>query len=97
MASSPETGAVDEQSIRMTIRQVILELAPNESLTELKPDHRLVEDLQYHSLALMEMAFTLEDEFGLDPISEEDALKIVTAGDVERHVISELQRKRAAS
>jgi acyl carrier protein len=89
-----ETG--DEYATRTTIRQIILELAPAESVAELKPDHRLVEDLQYHSLALMEMAFTLEDEFGLDPITEEEAQKITTAGDVEEYVMAELSRKHAA-
>jgi acyl carrier protein len=84
---------IDEQSVRTTILQLIKELAPNQSLEALKREHRLVEDLEYHSLALMELAFTLEDEFGLDPISEEDALKIVSAGDVEQYVVDELRGK----
>jgi acyl carrier protein len=83
----------DEQSVRRNIRQIILEIAPTESVTDLKSEHRLVEDLEYHSLALMELAFALEDEFSLDPISEEDAQKIRTAGDVEDFVVSELAAK----
>lgn len=83
----------DEQSVRRSIRQIILEVAPTESVTDVKPEQRLVEDLEYHSLALMELAFTLEDEFGLDPIAEEDAQKIGTAGDVEEYVIAELAAK----
>ena len=95
MTGGTEPTTVDEQSVRTVIRQLILELAPNQSVTALQPDFRLVEDLEYHSLALMELAFTLEDEFGLEPINEQDALKIVSAGDVEQYVIDELQRKRA--
>ncbi len=86
----------DDQSVRENIRQIILEIAPSESVTELKPEHRLVDDLQYHSLALMELAFTLEDEFALEPITEEEAQKIRTAGDVEAYVVAELTRKRGS-
>lgn len=93
VTSNAETRIVDEQSVRTSILQLIQELAPNQSVTAVKPDQRLVEDLEYHSLALMELAFTLEDEFGLDPIDEEAALKIVSAGDVEQHVVDELRRK----
>jgi acyl carrier protein len=83
----------DEQSVRRNIRQIILEIAPTESVTDLKQEHRLIEDLEYHSLGLLELAFTMEDEFALDPIEEEDAAKIRTVGDVEAHVVAELVRK----
>lgn len=79
--------------IAATIRELILELAPNQTITTLKPEHRLVEDLDYHSLALMELAFTLEDEFSLDTIREEDIQRITTAADVERHVFEDLSRR----
>jgi len=88
-----KSSVVDEQSLRTTIRNLIRELAPNQLVIELNAEHRLVEDLGYHSLALMELAFTLEDEFGLDPLDEQQALKIELAGDVEQHVIGELTRK----
>jgi len=90
------SNPVDEESVRKFIRQLILELAPNQTVGTYTPELRLLEDFQYNSLALMELAFTLEDEFGLDPISEEQARAIVTASDVEAHVISELLRKRGA-
>jgi acyl carrier protein len=93
MASHLGHGNTDEPSARALIRELVLELAPTESVKAVEAGHRLVEDLEYHSLALMELAFTLEDEFHLDPIDEEQALKIVTVGDLERHVIDELQRK----
>jgi acyl carrier protein len=91
--NASQTG-FDEQAIRKTVRQCIAELAPNQNINELKAEHKLVEDLEYHSLALMEMAFTLEDEFHLDPISESDAQSIRTAGDVEEYVVNELRRKQ---
>jgi acyl carrier protein len=90
--TTPSTS-FDEQSVRRNIRQLILEIAPGETVTELKAEHRLVEDLEYHSLALMELAFSMEDEFALDPIAEEDAQKIRTVSDIESHVVTELVRK----
>jgi len=93
MTGNSETGNIDETSARALIRELILELAPNRGVTALAPTLRLVEDLEYHSLALMELAFTLEDEFHLDPIDEADVQKIVSVGDVEQHVINELQQK----
>jgi acyl carrier protein len=56
---------------------------------------RLVDDLQYHSLALLELAFTLEDEFDLEPIDEKTAQQIVTMGDVEDYVIGKLREAAA--
>jgi acyl carrier protein len=85
-----------EMNVTATIRELIRELAPNQTIAELKPEHRLVDDLEYHSLAFMELAFTLEDEFALGTLREEDIQKIVTAGDVERYVLSELNRKAAS-
>ena len=93
MNAGAQDGIRDEQSVRMLVRELILELAPNQTYKDLTSDSRLVEDLEFHSLALMEMAFTLEDEFSLDPISEQDALKIISAGDVEQYVVDELRRK----
>lgn len=88
-----DTSLTDEKSVRKMIRDLILELAPEQSVAEFKGEDLLVEGLGYHSLALMELAFTLEDEFGLDVIDEKQIAEIVTAGDVENHVIEELQRK----
>jgi acyl carrier protein len=47
---------------------------------------RLVEDLGYHSLALLELAFALEDEFALPAMDAEQAQKISTMLDVEEYV-----------
>ncbi len=92
----PEGVLSDEQSIRVAVRQLVRELAPNQAITDFTSESRLVDDLQYHSLSLMELAFTLEDEFGLEPINEEQANTIATVAHVEEHVVGELLRKRAA-
>ncbi|MGH3186192.1 MAG: acyl carrier protein [Streptosporangiaceae bacterium] len=83
-----------EEEVLETVRAVILELAP-EPVETPDPEILLVEDMAYHSLALLELAFTLEDEFDLPPIDEEIARGIRTIGDVERHVIKELTERDA--
>ncbi|MEE3922508.1 hypothetical protein V2I01_41850 [Micromonospora sp. BRA006-A] len=55
----------------------------------------LVEDLEYHSLALLELAFALEDEFDLPPIDEQSVQNIRTAADIENHVVRQLESKDA--
>jgi len=86
----PSTGETQsEEEIRALIRALILELAPTNDEPD-QADPRLVADLGYHSLALLELAFTLEDQFNLEPIDQEAAQHIVTAGDVEEYVILQL-------
>jgi acyl carrier protein len=86
-------AARDEVSVRGIVRELVRELSPDNLGEEVRSDQKLVDELHYHSLALMELAFTLEDEFGLDPIDEQSVMNIVLVGDVENHVVSELKRK----
>jgi acyl carrier protein len=84
-----------EAQIRQTVIDVILEMAPNpEGGTA--PETTLVDDLEYHSLALMEVAFALEDEFDLDPIDEASARQITTVGAVQDYVVKKLAERAAA-
>ena len=75
-----------EAEVRDSVTAIVTELAPNPEQTEGAGDSRLVEDLGFHSLALLELAFTLEDEFELPPIDETTARKIVTIDAVAEHV-----------
>jgi acyl carrier protein len=74
--------------VRTLIREIITELAP--SVSNPAPEARLIEDLGFHSLSLLELAFSLEDEFHLATIDEATARTIVTLDDVERYVLREL-------
>lgn len=74
-----------EAELRQTVWSIILELAPN-STSAPTEQTRLVEDLGYHSLALLELAFALEDEFALPAMDAEQAQKIGTMLDVEEYV-----------
>jgi acyl carrier protein len=81
-----------EERVRRLIRDLILELAPNPENVALE-DPRLLDDLEYHSLALLELAFTLEDEFDLEPIDAETAQTIRTSKDVEDYVVEKLRQR----
>lgn len=83
-----------EAGLRQTVWRLILELAP--SSASVPNEHtRLVEDLGYHSLALLELAFALEDEFALPAMDAEQAQKISTMLDVEAYVRTALAEGRA--
>lgn len=84
-----------EDEIRDTIRLIVMELAP-EPDRSLGDDATLMNDLAYHSLALMELAFTLEDEFDLLPVDEATGRAIQTIADVQAHVLDELRAREEA-
>lgn len=88
-AAGTELHGRSEADVRASVRDVIRELAPGAE-GEPPQDATLIEGLGYHSLALLELAFTLEDEFDLEPIDEETARRIRTVRDVENHVVREL-------
>lgn len=82
-----------EADIRASVSAIILELAPNPEGAEGVADPRLIEELGFHSLALLELAFTLEDEFELPPIDEASAQKIVSVDKVSEHVLGILRSR----
>jgi acyl carrier protein len=85
-SSASVTAEPSEGQVRDAVLAIIVDLAPN-SDGRRGADARLVEDLGYHSLALMELTFALEDEFNLDPIDEDTARKIRTVGQVQDLVV----------
>ncbi|MGI5489862.1 acyl carrier protein [Microtetraspora malaysiensis] len=52
---------------------------------------RLVEDLGYHSLALLELGFTMEDEFDLPALDQARVQHITTVEEVEDLVLELLR------
>ena len=82
---SRDAELVDEE-IRARVRSIILELAPNPGGARAGAT-RLAEDLEYHSLALLELGFTLEDEFDLPPVDQEQVQHITTVEEVEDLVL----------
>jgi acyl carrier protein len=83
------TDVLPEHEIRDQVRLIVLELAPNPD-PDAGGDWSLIDQLEYQSLALLELAFALEDEFDLESIDEQTARGIQTIKDVEDHVVREL-------
>lgn len=51
-------------------------------------DTNLIEDLGADSVDLIDMAMTLEDEFGVPEPEEEELEKLLTVGDLVRYIQS---------
>jgi acyl carrier protein len=75
--------------VREQVREIVRELAPNQGFEALDST-LLVDELEYTSLTLTELAFTLEDEFDLAPIDEVTARAIATVGDICDHVLEQI-------
>lgn len=84
----PATGRT-ETEVRRVVRRIIVELGP-EGTDPADDATTLIEGMGYNSLALIELAFTLEDEFDLAPIDEVTARRIGTLQAVQDHVVAEL-------
>ncbi len=80
----------DEQEVRATVRSIVLRLAPEPGGD---PAGNLIEELAYHSLALLELAFAVEEAFGLRPMDTQTARAIQTSADLEEYVLRELALK----
>jgi len=78
-----------ETRVRALIGEIIRDLMPGTG--ELAPEARLIEELGFHSLALLELAFSLEDEFRLPTIDEATARTILTVQDVENYVVTQMR------
>lgn len=86
--------AQTEQELRARARAIILQLAPAAGAPD-SPDAHLIEDLAYHSLALFELAFALEDELNIPPIEQAAAATIRTVGDLEDHIVRVVREAEA--
>ena len=78
-----------QQAITEIVLRVVGMLAP-EPVEQPAPAQALVADLGYHSLRLVELAFTLEDLFDLDTTAVDSSLPIGTVGDVLAYVLAEV-------
>jgi acyl carrier protein len=94
-ASAPDGSGKDDDRVREVVVDMIVEMAPSaDAIPDLSA--KLIDDLGYHSLALLELAFSLEDEFDLEPLDEETAREIVTVRDVQNIVIRMLAERHGA-
>jgi acyl carrier protein len=81
---------LSNEEILTNVRRIIGEMCPL-GAREAGPDERIMEDLGYDSMAVVELALVLEAEFELEPIEEEQAIDLVTVRDVAElveHMVS---------
>ncbi len=86
-------ATAEDDHVRASVRATVADLAP-EAQAEVRADSRLVDDLGYHSLALLELAFALEEEYSLPSIDEAMAARIHTVSDVEGYVLMALRERQ---
>lgn len=80
-----------EPEVRAAVRSLVLRHAP-----EGGPDRggslRLVDDLEYHSLAVLELTFAVEEAFALKPMDLQTVTAIQTSDDLEAFVLGQLRQ-----
>ena len=79
----------DERAER--VRELVGAMSPLGG-REVSSSDRVVDDLGYDSVALLELALALEVEFDLQAIGEDQAVDLLTVGDIE-HLVDQLARK----
>ncbi len=85
-------SADDVADIQSVIIQLIKDLCPGNAEKMTNKSH-LANDLGYHSLALVELAFALEDKFDLEPIDQVTAKSIQTVGDIVNYVTGKVTER----
>ncbi|MFI6491076.1 acyl carrier protein [Streptomyces sp. NPDC050564] len=82
-----------ESAVRETILSLVRQLAPDPEGFPAEGAAHLVNDLGFHSLALLELAFAIEDDFDLPPIDEDTGRGIATSDDVVAYVVGQLREQ----
>jgi acyl carrier protein len=83
-------NSVGEALVPEVIRHAVRMVAPV-TVENVTGTDRLIGDLGFHSLALAELAFVLEDLFQLDPITPEQAMSIDQVSDIEQLIATALK------
>ncbi len=73
-------GAVTGPVPAMVIQ--VVRLVSPQAPERIVGSHQLIGDLGFHSLALSELGFTLEELFDLDPVTPEVAMRLTTVADI---------------
>jgi acyl carrier protein len=79
------------EEVRETVLGIIKQLSPAPEGFDAAKDMHLVNDLGFHSLALLELAFAVEDDFDLPPLDEATGRGIQTTEQVLEYVIGQLE------
>jgi acyl carrier protein len=82
---------MDEQGVREKVREVVAEMAPF-SDTAVCPTSRLIADLGFDSLGLLECLGAIEQEFNL-PDTDEGGISVETVSDIEELTVGALRAR----
>lgn len=77
---------MDEAAVRTKVREVVLAMAPVQP-QRIDGATLLAGELGYDSLGLVQVAATLEDEFGLTDAGDEGVIDVETVADVEERML----------
>jgi acyl carrier protein len=86
---------VDDETLRTKIREILFQVAPNKP-SKFGRDTELVSELAYHSLAILEAIFTIEEEVEIELVDYGNADEITTVGDVEDYVLRVLSESQVS-
>jgi acyl carrier protein len=90
MSSDAKSADTD---VRARVRSIILQVAPNPDGVQAGGETKLIDHLEYHSLALLELGFTMEDEFNLPPLDQSRVQDITSVEEVEDLVLRLLREQ----
>lgn len=77
------------EEIRSQVRDIVGTMSPAGKKSAQSAD-RLVEDLGYDSLAIVELSLQIESVLGLSTLAQEDGADVVTVSDIEDLVVHSL-------
>lgn len=86
---------MDDEALRSKVRETVLKVAPNKP-ENFGRDTELVSELAYHSLAILEAIFAIEEEVGVELVDYGSAGEITTVGDVEDYVLRAVSESQAS-
>lgn len=78
------------EQIAARVREIVGDLCPLGE-REAQSDDEIIADLGYDSMAMVELSLVLESEFNLEPMDDDQAVDLVTVGDVEELVVQMVQ------
>ncbi|MEV0358344.1 acyl carrier protein [Nocardia sp. NPDC050697] len=85
---------MSDPTVPTRVRDMVAAMAPRPA-AELTAEHRLIEDLGYDSLRLMELTVVLERTFGLPGYKPEQLAGVLRVGQVEALIGSSLAERTA--
>lgn len=95
-AEAATLAGVDQRWVDEVVARTVANIAPDD-ITMAEPEQRLVADLGYHSILLIELAFALEELFELDQVSLDDPPPTGAVKQLQEYVLSKVLAGQAVA